>query len=65
MYYLSEVIKHLELLTSLIIFTASLVRPSFLAHMASRRFINTSTLVSRPSGKQNQKHILTLHLTLQ
>lgn len=37
-------------LTSLIIFTASLVRPSFLEHMASLLFIYTNTLVSLPDG---------------
>ena len=37
------------LLTSRIIFTASLVLPSFLAHMAIRRLMYTSTLVSLPA----------------
>lgn len=36
-------------LTSLIILTASLVRPSFLEHMASLLFIYTNTLVSLPA----------------
>lgn len=39
-------------LTSLIILTASLVRPSFLEHMASLLFIYTNTLVSLPAKTQ-------------
>lgn len=40
-----------RVLTSLIIFTASRVRPSFLEHMASLLFIYTNTLVSLPGGE--------------
>ena len=44
-------------LTSLIIFTASLVRPSLRAHIASLLLIQTKTLVSRPEkGEIKHQH---------
>ena len=49
-----------NLLTSLIIFTASLILPNFLAHMANLLLIYTSTLVSRPIS--NNKKITQLSL---
>lgn len=41
-------------LTSLIIFTASLVLPSFLAHIASLLLIYTNTLVSLPVQEEKE-----------
>lgn len=43
------------LLTSLIIFTASRILPSFLAHIASLLFTYTNTLVSLPDNKDKKR----------
>ncbi len=44
-------------LTSLIIFTASRVRPSFLEHMANLLFMYTNTLVSLPGEDAQTRYI--------
>ena len=46
------------ILTSLIILTASLVLPSFLKHIANRRFMYTTTFVSLPTRKPGSNHQL-------